>query len=676
MNKIQVDPAKITLTIDDPNDWIIADKLAGSVKCAGMGVFEYKTGALNLQKIFATFTGDKKPQVVGPTWVIDREREALIKYNRYCSETEQICAMERVPVEPNGLFVPFSHQTLIIGVIDRNPYVGVMADCGTGKTGSEARAVEIHLERGDVKRGKVLISAPLSILETSWLDDIKKFTHLKPGLLWLDLANKDILGELEKVFEYGPKPLDAVAVKTKSKTMHRNDLTGQVVAKVTTLEKASPGKWIRFKTKVKVAVNSIGEETPFGPVFGNTAVKEETKRNELRAKLADPQYDLYLINHDGVKIYEEELEAHGFEWVIVDESTKIKNHLSQTYKSHVAISWKSKRRNCLSGTPNPNGFLDLWAQYFFLDRGLTLGASMKDYQAEYFRPIHVGAAGTKWFIQSNEAKERIIRRVRRASIFLKQRDCLDLPPRQDMIRVVRMTGEQERAYLEMEEELITEFEDMRSKGIVRVEAVNTLVKLMKLRQITSGFVVGENATKAEFKDNPKMADLDDFVDSLGDQKLVIACQFKQEIDAVLNRYVDRGIASIEGSVLVRKRNESIRSFQTSDELQMMVLQPQAAAHGITLTEASNLLFYSLDFNFEYYYQTAKRVERISQRNNIFVIHLLATLSDGSPTIDHDLLDVLKGKENDRNALFDHQVDQAAVASELVDRLVKRRETRL
>jgi SNF2 family DNA or RNA helicase len=357
MNTLSIDLSGIRLIINDPNDWPLAEHLAGSCKVVAPGVFEYTASALNLQRIFTIFTGPKRPQVVNGQWLINKRREELAAYIKATNETERICGLERLPVEPNGKFVPYSHQSKIIGIAQKNPFSGIMADCGLGKTGSLARTIELEIERGSVMRGKILISAPLSILETSWLDDIKKFTNLKAGLLWLNIANKDILGEEQVIFDYGEKPADTVSVRTQERTLYRNP-AGRIIQKVTTIDKPQ-GPWERFKAKVKVASNTDGVKTPFGPVLARTAVKEETKKIELKRMLADPTYDLFLINHDGVKIYEEELEAHEFAWVVVDESTKIKSPSSQVWKSHVQISWRSRRRNVLTGTPNPNGFIDL-----------------------------------------------------------------------------------------------------------------------------------------------------------------------------------------------------------------------------------------------------------------------------------------------------------------------------
>jgi SNF2 family DNA or RNA helicase len=678
VNEIKLEAGSIKLFIKDPADWAIAERIAGSAKSESPGLFEYTLSANNLQRIYSVFTGPKRPVSRGGSFFMDRERERLVNYNRWTKEMEHIQAQERLPVEPNGKFVPYAHQTKIIATILKHPYSGVFADCGLGKTGSMGRAIELALAAGEVMPGKILVSGPLSILETSWMDDLLKFTHLKAGILWSNAANKDLVtGDATVIHDFGPKPDGTISVKRKRQTLFKNVNSGQVLRKLSALERVREADWVKYRAAISFAINDKGEERPFGPVVGATTVKERTKALRVQDMLNDPKYDLFLINHDGVKNYAELLKAHQFAWVVVDESTKIKNAKSAVTRQHIDISWKAKRRNILTGTPNPNGLVDLWAQFYFLDRGLTLEGSMKDYLYEYFQAIKIGhfhgKDAVKYVIRSKEDEERLLKRVRRSGIFLKQRDCIDLPPRTDMRRVVCMSGKQEKAYKDMEEELVAEF---KHGGInIKAEAVNVLSKLMKLRQITSGYIVGEDGTKADFDVNPKLDDLDEFIEELGDNKLVIACQFRHEIETVANRYKALGVAIIDGTIPPSRRAEYIREFQGGNEIRIMVLQPQAAAHGITLTAASHLLFLSLDYNFEYYYQTAKRIERIGQQSSIFVTHSLAALSDGSPTIDHDLMDVLAKKAKGRESLFNME-DAAEVAGELTARLFKRTGSRV
>lgn len=549
---------------------------------------------------------------------------------------------------------------------------GVSKNCGTGKTGSTARAIELALSQREITPGKILVSAPLSILETSWMKDIKQFTNLRAAILWTPEGNAKVFGEEKKtITDYGIKPLNAVTVKNKTGIRWVNRFSNQILERITALD-GPKANWEQYQIKWKVGITLEGEEISFGPVIGRTQRTEKTREQFIRNQLARTDVDVFLINHDGVRIYEEILKEAEFEWVIVDESTKIKNPQSNVSKAHVDISWKCKRRAILSGTPNPNGFVDLWQQYYFLDRGLTLEPSLKDYLYEYFKPVIVGYVKTpggkkeavRYEIRDEERKQALISRLRASGIFIEQRDCIDLPPRVDQIRAVHMTDDQERAYSEMMIELMAELVDRKTNTSVQVDAVNVLSKIMKLRQITSGFLADREENLVKLSDNPKFHDLDDYIEELGGKKLVISCQFQEEIKTLLSRYKDFGAKAIYGGVTdPRVRAEYIQEFQEKDSCRIIILQPKAASHGITLTAAAHLVFLSLDYNFEHYYQVAKRIERIGQKNSMFITHSVARFQDGEPTIDEQLIEILKEKSENRNALFN-----PTAATEVADRL--------
>lgn len=674
MNQIEVTFNKIILRVSDPLRWPYTKRITGKVEDRGAGIFEMALSVQNLHRIYQNFKDDL-PVVRGSRRFLDQLTNKLRTYKEAKAKTLEIINKERFPVEPNGKFVPYAHQTKIIGVILNSQFAPVFSDCGTGKSGALGRAVEILISEGSITSGKVLVSAPLSILHTSWVDDLKRFTDLRYKVLWTPQTNKKILGSEETVLcDLGKKPDKYLTVKTKRGVKYQHKDTGEITSQLTVLHDKEG--WVKYQAKWKSAITIDGEEIPFGPLTGKTAITETTKLNFIRDSLSDPDVDIFIINHDGVRIYEEQLKNHNFEWVIVDESTKIKSPTSKVSRAHTSISWNAKRRNILSGTPNPNGFIDLWHQFYFLDRGLTIESSLRDYLGEYFTGIPVGGftrsarggkQAVKYVIKGSEQKEQIINRVRGVGIHLRQRDCIDLPPRTDMRRVVYMTPEQEAAYDDMAEHLVVELQGKT------VDAVNTLSKIMKLRQITSGFIMDRSGLPIPLKKNPKMEELSDFMDELGDGKCVVVAQFKEEIRRTLTEFNNYNAHAIQGGVKVEERNRIIREFQTSDSIQMVVLQPAAAAHGITLTAASHLVFLSLDWNFEYYYQVAKRIERLGQKNPIFVIHFLARYRDGTETIDETLLEIIRRKSADHSAFFDSNVSE--IAAELTQTLIKQVEKR-
>jgi SNF2 family DNA or RNA helicase len=156
---------------------------------------------------------------------------------------------------------------------------------------------------------------------------------------------------------------------------------------------------------------------------------------------------------------------------------------------------------------------------------------------------------------------------------------------------------------------------------------------------------------------------------MGDKKLIVACQFIEEIEQLLIRYKHLGACAVYGDVEKDDRTDNIRLFQTDPNVRMIILHPQAAAHGITLTASAHLLFLSLSYNYEHYYQIAKRTERLGQVNPIFILHSVARFSDGTETIDEILMEVLKGKDADRNALF-NPTDLPEIATHVLERIIK------
>jgi SNF2 family DNA or RNA helicase len=682
-NQIALQFNRIRLTVADPKLWFATKFLTGKVTEVSPGIFEMALSTHNLKRIAEFFPPDQKPTVVSGRGFLDSLKSRLDHYKLRRSKMQEVISKERYPLEPNGKFVPYSHQTVIVGTVDANTEGAILTDCGTGKTGATARSMERIIQRGEINRGKILVSAPLSILHTSWFDDITQFTDLRPAILWAPMPNKNLLGDQETVFkDYGEKPPGTITTESKTGVIYFNPTQSRL------LDESKPNAldgtgWVKYQGKWKVAIDINGVKTRFGPLRGRTLDKEDTREDFIREQLKRTDVDLYLINHDGVRIYEDVLKSHNFEWVVVDESTKIKSPTSKVSHAHVAISWKAKRRNILSGTPNPNGFIDLWHQFYFLDRGMTLEPCLKDFLYEYFKPEIVGFVKTpggkkqavKYVLKDDRSRDALVARVRSVSICLEQRDCVDLPPRTDTRRVVYMNPEQERAYDSMARDLVAELHDIETGKSVKSDAVNVLSKIMKLRQITSGFLMNREGDMNVLSTNPKWEDLDDYIEELNGKKVVIACQFRAEIDHLLKRYERFGGNAIFGGVTVEERARIIRDFQETDRCKVILLQPQAAAHGITLTAASHLAFASLDYNFEFYYQVAKRIERIGQKNPIFVTHSIARYADGDPTIDEDLFDVLHEKSKDRSSLFNPNDALNEIANRLTQQLKQQVEKR-
>jgi SNF2 family DNA or RNA helicase len=670
-NELHFTEDTVRLVVPNAADWDVAKRLGGERSNPSPGIFEYVLSTQSMKRIYEYFPGEKRPVVKSGQQHLDLLQNNLKLYKERREAVKRILAKNDYPVPPNGKFVPYQHQRVGIGVFLSNPYAYGGLDCGTGKTGLSLRAMELVLDKGEITRGKILVSAPLSVMETSWVDDARKFTNLRVAVLWTPMSNKKILSAERKMLKhFGEKSELVVASETKKATVWQNIHTKEIRTEKPNALSGPKDHWLRYHASWKIGHTLEGCVIPYGPMVGRTVSVEETRKGYVADQLKRTDVDVFIINHDGVRIYEEILTDSGLEWTLVDEGTKIKNSSSSITQAHINISARCKRRNVLSGTPNPNGYEDLWSQFYFLDRGLTLEPSKKDFLSDFFYTEvkrYGGIPIAKHFIKSSELP-RLVERVKSVGIFLDQRDCIDLPPRTDMDRVVFMTEEQEEAYIAMAKDLVARLRDKVTGKEVQSEAVNILAQICRLRQITSGFLSNRDDELVALSENPKYENIDGLLDELGDKKLLVVCQFTEEIRALTERYKDIGSAAIFGDVKKEDRDEAIRAFQEDPSKRVIMIHPAAAAHGITLTKAAYVMHQSLSYNFDHYYQSIKRVERIGQKNPMFVYRNVARFRNGKSTIDGVLVDVLRRKNDIRNSLFVDQSNEQEMACDFYQQI--------
>lgn len=472
----------------------------------------------------------------------------------------------------------------LLTFVDRVP---LFADCGLGKTYSVLTAAERRMAMLSIKPGKVLVCGKLMTLETGWMDDCLKFTNLRPVMLWC-----------------GPK---------------------------------------------------------------------KNRKQKLLDLLNTPA-DIYVINHEGLRVLEEELTHRNFEGVIVDESTILKGFKGGRAmkggafgKSLMNVAKNASWRVVMSGTPAPNGAQDLWGQFHFLDPdGILLEKSYSDFKATFMDVVHFGgkkaaaaaekaaeeaeASGAKpkqqpckWFVPKAKVEE-ISKIIAPLTYRVKIRDHLhDLPEKTVMKRVMPMTSEQSKHYKNMKESLSTVINDERISVSVK------LAQLMKLRQITSGMLIDEQENVHFLPDNPKLDMLDQLVNEEIDSqdKIIIYGQYQAEIEQLVSRYKDQGTVSVYGGNSSTTNLANIKTFINDPAVRIIVLHPKSAGHGITLTCSHYMIFASIDYSYESYYQSVKRIERASQKHAMFVYALLAKNS-----IDEAMWLVLSQKGDSQAELID------------------------
>jgi SNF2 family DNA or RNA helicase len=264
----------------------------------------------------------------------------------------------------------------------------------------------------------------------------------------------------------------------------------------------------------------------------------------------------------------------------------------------------------LSGKPAPNGQLDYFSQMRIIDKSL-LGSSFFQFRARFFHPT--GYGGYTWVMNSG-AEEAIADRIARRAIFIRKEDCLDLPDVTDIKRMIDLPDDIMKQYKVMEKQQLALLQDEL------IAVPNKMAAIMKLRQITSGFVLS-NDEVVRF-DSTKLHELMGVLEEIGDKQVIIWAQFKEEIRKIASAIADTGASVVTAYSETKDTDESIRMFKHG-EAQYMVAHPATLKYGVTFTNCTYAVYYSMDYSFENYYQSAARIHRKGQTKPCTFIFLLA-----------------------------------------------------
>lgn len=397
------------------------------------------------------------------------------------------------------------------------------------------------------------------------------------------------------------------------------------------------------------------------------------KRKEKLLKALEEPADIYVTNHDTALVLRKELTARNFQKVVIDESTILKGYRGLPKggaigKAICEIAHAATHRVIMSGTPAPNGPEDLWGQFKFLDpHGFIFEPSYGDFKSTYMLEKEFGIINSfKTTFFNREKLPELKEKVDALAYQVKIRDVLkDLPDKTVLIRKTVMSKEQQEHYNEMYEALATEI----NNEFIAVDI--KLAQIMKLRQITGGFLIDQTGEHHPIDTAPKLNILDDLMEELGisketDTKVVIYAQYRWEIKSIEERYKEHGAVSVYGENSANVNLKHIKMFKENPKTKVIVLHPKSAAHGITLTESHYMVFYSISYSEEDNYQCIKRIERASQKHPMFIYYLLAghlnpPNEKHTRTIDEIIFEVLKRKEKQQAEL----IDQTSIEEDLV-----------
>ena len=365
--------------------------------------------------------------------------------------------------------------------------------------------------------------------------------------------------------------------------------------------------------------------------------------NEAKRKLAlHVKADIYLISRDNIAWL---CGQYGsamlpFDMIVIDESSSFKNPKSIRFKTLKKVQPSFDRVVLLTGTPAPNGLIDLWSQIYLLDTGTRLGRTLNLYREKYFKPDKRNGSIIYNYKLNDTGEDRIHSDVKDICMSMKAEDYLDMPERVD--NVVELTLPQKAAnqYAEFERELVLELlESAEGVDGDYVTAVNAAVLSNKLLQFANGAIYGESKIPREVH-RVKIDAVEEIIENANGKPVLIAYTFKHDLTRLLE-------ALKRYKPVQLKTGDHIKAWNAG-KIQVLLMHPASGGHGLNLQSGGNIIvWFGQTWSLELYQQLVARLLRQGQKSRKVFIHHLAVVG----TLDMDVLASLDNKNIKQEGLM-------------------------
>jgi SNF2 family DNA or RNA helicase len=355
---------------------------------------------------------------------------------------------------------------------------------------------------------------------------------------------------------------------------------------------------------------------------------------DKRKQIVNGNYDVVIINYDGIEIVEKEIKAGNFDLIVVDEANYVKTTTTRRWKALNRILTPDTWLWMMTGTPASQSPVDAYGL-----AKLVNPASVPKYAGTFKDMVMQKVSQFTWVPRFN-AQDIVFKTLQPAIRYTKA-DCLDLPDVLYQTREVPLTPQQDKYYKQLKKNFYIE------AGGEDVTAVNAGVMLTKLLQVSAGSIYSDKGDVVEFDVSNRMAALKEIINEAS-HKVLIFCPFRHSMLKITEELKKSGISSdeIHGDVNMNQRTQIFKRFQETPDPHVLVIQPQAASHGVTLHAANVVVFWSPVMSVETYIQCCARVDRAGQRNPMTVVHL-----QGSP-VEKKIYNMLQNKIDTHHKLVD------------------------
>lgn len=340
--------------------------------------------------------------------------------------------------------------------------------------------------------------------------------------------------------------------------------------------------------------------------------------------------DIYVINRENVQWLVEHYKTKWpYDLVVIDESSSFKSASSQRFKALKKVRTLTDRMVQLTGTPSPNGLIDLWSQMFLLDGGERLGKTMSAYKMRFFQTGHNGYTLTP----VSNADKIIHKLIDDIVISLNVEDYLEMPERIDTIIRVPLPPSRMVEYKQLEREFLIQINDNE------IVAYNAATLAGRLLEFCNGAMYTDELKNWTEIHSAKLDAIDDIIDENSDENILIAYNYKTDLMRLQKRFPD--------AVVLDKNPDTITQWNNGN-IKMLLAHPASCGHGLNLQHGGSIVvWFGLNWSLELYQQFNGRLHRQGQTKPVRVVHIVA---DGC--IDDKVMKAIDNKATTQQHLID------------------------
>lgn len=352
---------------------------------------------------------------------------------------------------------------------------------------------------------------------------------------------------------------------------------------------------------------------------------EKQRRDALNVKA-----DIFVINRENVSWLVDACQGKWpFDGIVIDESSSFKNNQSQRFKKLKKVAHLSKLMVLLTGTPAPNGLLDIWPQIYLIDQGAALGKTMTGYKKRFFNPDFFGYNWTPKAGSQDEIENLIQPRI----LSMTASDYLTLPERIDLVEWVTLPDKIMADYRKFERDLIIKLKDGDT-----LEAVNVAVLANKLLQWSNGAVYTDDSKDYIEIHEAKLNTLAEIIEENPNENIIVAYNYQSDLERLKNKF--------PWAVRLNKDTSTIDRWNRG-EIKLMLAHPASCGHGINLQAGGSMIvWFGLNWSLELDQQMNARLHRQGQSKPVRVVRIAAF-----GTIDERVMSVINNKEQTQSQLI-------------------------